>query len=86
MPFIVASLSFVTTFAKIQILTDIAAMAFCISFDNIISSVAIEQISAEDVLAAGMLVAEVLVLANECTLDKGNIISLALDTIANLLE
>jgi hypothetical protein len=54
MPFIVASLSFVTTFAKIQILTDTAAMAFCSSFDNIISSVAIEQSSAEDVLAAGM--------------------------------
>jgi hypothetical protein len=35
-------------------------MAFYSSFDNKISSVAIEQSSAEDVLAAGMLVADVL--------------------------
>jgi hypothetical protein len=42
-------------------------MAFCSSFDNNISSVAIEQSSAEYVLAAGMLVADMLVLADDCT-------------------
>jgi hypothetical protein len=42
-------------------------MAFCSSFDNDISSVAIEQSSAEYVLATGMLVADVLVLANDST-------------------
>jgi hypothetical protein len=42
-------------------------MAFCSSFDNDISSVAIEQSSAEDMLAAGMLVTDVFVLADDCT-------------------
>jgi hypothetical protein len=42
-------------------------MAFCSSFDNDISSVAIKQSSAEDVLAADMLVADVLVLTDDCT-------------------
>jgi hypothetical protein len=41
-------------------------MAFCSSFDNVISSVASEQSPAEDVLAAGMLVADELVLADDC--------------------
>jgi hypothetical protein len=41
-------------------------MAFCSSFDNVISSVAIEQSFAEGVLAAGILVANVLVLADDC--------------------
>jgi hypothetical protein len=35
-------------------------MTFCSSFHNDISSVAIQQISAEDVLTAGILVADVL--------------------------
>jgi hypothetical protein len=39
-------------------------MAFCSSFNNVISSVTIEKSSAEDVLAAGMLVADVLVMAD----------------------
>jgi hypothetical protein len=47
--------------------TDTADLAFCSSFENDLSSVAIEQRSAEDVLAAGMLVADVLVLADDCT-------------------
>jgi hypothetical protein len=38
-------------------------MAFLSSFDNYISSVTIEHSSAEDVLAAGMLVADMLVLS-----------------------
>jgi hypothetical protein len=42
-------------------------MTFCSSFYNDISSVAIEQISAEDLLTAGMLVADVLVLADDFT-------------------
>jgi hypothetical protein len=43
-------------------------MAYCSLFDNDISSVAIEQSSAEDVLAAGMLVADVeWVLVDDCT-------------------
>jgi hypothetical protein len=37
-------------------------MEFCCSFDNYISSVAIEQSSAENMLAASMLV-----LADDCT-------------------
>jgi hypothetical protein len=44
-----------------------ADMAFCNSFDNDISSVAIEKSSAEDVLVAGMLVADMLVLADDST-------------------
>jgi hypothetical protein len=42
-------------------------MAFCSLFDNVISSLAMEQSSAEDMLAAGMLVADVLVLADDFT-------------------
>jgi hypothetical protein len=42
-------------------------MAFCSSFDNVISSDAIVQSSAEDMLSPGMLVANVLVLAADCT-------------------
>jgi hypothetical protein len=63
-------------------------MAFCSSFYNVISSVAMEQNSAEDMLAAGMVVADVLVLADDCTCtpNKCCIISLALETIAELLE
>jgi hypothetical protein len=41
-------------------------MAFCSSFDNFISSVGIEQSAAEDVLAVGILVADVLVLVDDC--------------------
>jgi hypothetical protein len=41
-------------------------MTFCSSFDNNISSVALKQSSAEDLLAAEMLVADVLVLADDC--------------------
>jgi hypothetical protein len=48
-------------------------MAFCSSFDNEISSVAIEQSSAEYVLATGMLVADVLVLANDCYINIINV-------------
>jgi hypothetical protein len=44
--------------------TDTAAMTFYSSFDYAISSVAIEQSSAEDELATGILVADVLVLAD----------------------
>jgi hypothetical protein len=43
-------------------------MAFCSSFDNDIYSVAIEQNSVEHVLDDGMLVADVLLLADDCTL------------------
>jgi hypothetical protein len=53
-------------------------MAFCISFVNVISSVAIEQSSGEDVLAAGMLVADVLVVADDFTPYKCCMVSLAL--------
>jgi hypothetical protein len=42
-------------------------MAFCSSLDNDISSVAKEQSSTEYVLAAGMLVADMLVLADDFT-------------------
>jgi hypothetical protein len=41
-------------------------MAFCSSLVNEILSVAIEQSSSEDVLAASILVAGVLVLADDC--------------------
>jgi hypothetical protein len=61
-------------------------MAFCCLFDKVISSFATEQSSAEGVLAAGMLVVDVLVLADDCTLYKCCIISLALETVADLLE
>jgi hypothetical protein len=61
-------------------------VAFCSSFDNVISSVAIEQSSVEDVLAAGMLVADVLVVADDYTPYKYCMVSLALQTIADLLE
>jgi hypothetical protein len=47
--------------------TDTANMVYCSSFDNDISSVAKEQSYAEDVLAVGMLVTDVLVLADDCT-------------------
>jgi hypothetical protein len=46
--------------------TDTADMAFCSSLVNEILSVAIEQSSSEDVLAASILVAGVLVLADDC--------------------
>jgi hypothetical protein len=61
-------------------------MVFSSSLDNVISSVAIKQSSAEYVLAAGMLVLDVLVLADNCTPYKCCIISLTLETIADLLE
>jgi hypothetical protein len=41
---------------------------------------------AEDVLAAGMLVADVLVVADDYILYKCCMVSLALETIADLLE
>jgi hypothetical protein len=47
-------------------------MTFCSSFDNDISSVAIEQSSAEDVLAAGMLVADVFSQSPYCRCRKQN--------------
>jgi hypothetical protein len=53
--------------ANIQGTTDTADMAFCSSFDNDISSAAIEQSSAEDVLALVWWFAYVSVLANDCT-------------------
>jgi hypothetical protein len=45
-------------------------MAFCSLFDNDISSVVKKQSSAEDVLPAGMLVADGLVLADDHTPHK----------------
>jgi hypothetical protein len=56
-------------------------MTFCSSFDNFISLFAIEQSSAEDVLAVGMLVADVLVLVYDCTPYKYCIIFLTLETV-----
>jgi hypothetical protein len=58
-------------------------VAFCISFDNVISSDAIEQSSAEDILAAGMLVADVLVVADDCIPYKCCMVPWALETIAD---
>jgi hypothetical protein len=49
-------------------------MAFFCSFDNDISSVAKEESSVEDVLAAGMLAADMLVLADDCKPYKSCII------------
>jgi hypothetical protein len=59
-------------------------MAFCCLFDKVISSFATEQSSAEGVLAASMLFVDVL--AYDFTLYKCCIISLALETVADLLE
>jgi hypothetical protein len=61
-------------------------MVFFSSFDNVISSVATEQSSAEYVLTAGMLVADVLVVADDGTPYKYSMVTLALETNADLLE
>jgi hypothetical protein len=61
-------------------------MAFCSSYYDVISSVAIVQSSTEDVWAAGKSVAAVLVVAYDCTPYKCCMVSLSLETIADLLE